>query len=78
MNEERQKEIIACHHENGTVNKVKLNTGNIITIEEAIKIAKENKLTNFTASYDNRSKKEVLRGRRETVPNGRLYDLPRF
>lgn len=71
-------EIVGCHHEDGEITQVKYNTGAIVTMDEAIKAAKENKIKNFVASYDNRQEKDVLRGRREVVENGRLYDLPRF
>lgn len=71
-------EIVGCHHEDGEITKVKYNTGAIVSIADAIQAAKENKIKNFTASYDNRQEKDVLRGRREVVENGRLYDLPRF
>lgn len=71
-------EIVGCHHEDGEITKVKFNTGAVVTMDEAIKVAKENKIKNFVASYDKRQEKDVLRGRREVVENGRLYDLPRF
>lgn len=71
-------EIVGCHHEDGEITKVKYNTGAIAIMDEAVKAAKENKIKNFVVTYDNRQNKEVLRGRREVVENGRLYDLPRF
>lgn len=71
-------EIIGCHHEDGEITKVKFNTGVIVTMDEAVKAAKENKIKNFVVSYDKRQEKDVLRGRRKVVENGRLYDLPRF
>lgn len=71
------KEIIACHHENGTIQKVKLNDGSIITINDVIVMAKEQKIKNFTVSKDKKGK-YVLRGKRQSLPNTRLYDLPRF
>lgn len=71
-------EIVGCHHEDGEITKVKFDTGAIVGMEEAVKLAKDNKIKNFVASYDNRQEKDVLRGRREVVKNGRLYDLPRF
>lgn len=71
-------EIVACHHDNGVVSQVKFDTGTIVSMKEAINIAKEGKIKNFSVSYDNRRGKQVLRGKRETLPNARLYDLPRF
>lgn len=71
-------EIVACHHENGMVKDVKLNDGSVVSMDKAVDIAKTGKISNFTASYDNRSGKYVLRGKRESLPNSRLYDLPRF
>lgn len=72
------KEIIACHHENGTIQKVKLDDGTIVTIKDVINMAKDQKIKNFTVSKDSKSGKYVLRGKRQSLPNTRLYDLPRF
>lgn len=73
-----QYEIVGCHHEGGEITKVKYSNGSVVSISDAIKAAKEDKIANFVSSYDNRQEKDVLRGRRTVVENGRLYDLPRF
>lgn len=75
---EKEREIVACHHENGSIQKIKFDDGTVVSMQEAVKIAKTGKVKNFTTSHDNRTNKDVLRGKRESLPNTRLYDLPRF
>ena len=71
-------EIVACHHENGSIQQIKFSDGSVVSMKEAVEIAKTGRVKNFTVSHDNRSGKDVLRGKRESLPNTRLYDLPRF
>lgn len=78
FNPQNEVEIVACHHENGSIKQVKFDNGSVVSMQEAIEVAKAGKIKNFTASYDNRQNKDILRGKREVVSNGRLYDLPKF
>lgn len=72
-----QKKIVACHHENGTIQEVKLDDGTVVKMAEVVNMAKDNVIKNFTVSTT-KNGKEVLRGKRESLPDTRLYDLPRF
>jgi hypothetical protein len=75
--EERQKVTIeAVHFEGWRVSHVKLTTGDIVSVETAIALAKNNMLNDYTTGATMHGKR-TLRSKPSADGKG-IYELPRF
>lgn len=70
------KEIVAVHYEDGWIESVKLDTGEVIPISSAIILVENGIIPNCQVS--NRDGREYIKGRIDQSYDNNLDRLPRF
>lgn len=78
-NNPEQKRIVGVHKLHGNIQQVKLNTGEVIDVEQAIQMAEQNLIggVNTGATRGDHPHK-TLRSNPDGDPNNNLDNLPEF
>lgn len=77
---ENRNQVVAVHKDDsGNIQNLKLSSGNVITLNEAIQMAKDDALPGYNVGKTRgRHSHEVLRGDADGDPSNNLDNLPEF
>ena len=73
----QNKDIVAVHKLHGNIQQVKFNTGEIVSIEDAIKMAEQGLINNVNTG-ETRNHKKTLRSNPDGDTSNNLDNLPTF